>query len=48
MKELGLCENLPETEIKSIEKFNPYLIETPFDAFANRADPDQTALIRAA
>ena len=25
-----------------------YLIETPFDAFANRADPDQAALIRAA
>ena len=28
--------------------FNPYLIEAPFDAFANRADPDQAALIRAA
>ena len=27
--------------------FNPYLIETPFDAFANTADPDQAALIRA-
>ena len=25
-----------------------YLIETPFDAFVNRADPDQAALIRAA
>ena len=25
-----------------------YLIETPFNAFANRADPDQAALIRAA
>ena len=25
-----------------------YLIEAPFDAFANRADPDQAALIRAA
>ena len=25
-----------------------YLIETAFDTFANRADPDQTALIRAA
>ena len=25
-----------------------YLIKTPFDTFANRADPDQAALIRAA
>ena len=25
-----------------------YLIEMPFNAFANRADPDQTALVRAA
>ena len=25
-----------------------YLIETPLNAFANRADPDQVALIRAA
>ena len=24
-----------------------YLIETPFDSFANRADPDQAALVRA-
>ena len=25
-----------------------YLIEMPFNAFANRADPDQAALVRAA
>ena len=25
-----------------------YLIETPFNPFANRADPDQAALVRAA
>ena len=25
-----------------------YLIEMPFKAFANRADPDQAALVRAA
>ena len=25
-----------------------YLIKTPFDAFANREDPDQEALVRAA
>ena len=25
-----------------------YLIEMPFNTFANRADPDQTALVRAA
>ena len=25
-----------------------YLIETPFNAFAIRADPDQAALVRAA
>ena len=24
-----------------------YLIEKPFEAFANRADPDQAALVRA-
>ena len=27
---------------------NPYLIETPFNIFANRADLDQAALVRAA
>ena len=25
-----------------------YLIEKPFNTFANRVDPDQTALVRAA
>ena len=25
-----------------------YLIETPFNAFANKADPDQASLVRAA
>ena len=25
----------------------PYLIETPFNTFAKRADPDQVALVRA-
>ena len=25
-----------------------YLIEMPFNAFANKADPDQVALVRAA
>ena len=25
-----------------------YLIETPFNTFANRAEPDQAALVRAA
>ena len=24
-----------------------YLVETPFNTFANRADPDQAALVRA-
>ena len=28
--------------------FKPCIIETPFNTFANRADPDQAALIRAA
>ena len=28
--------------------FTLYLIETPFSTFANRADPDQAALVRAA
>ena len=27
---------------------SPYHIETPFNAFATRADPDQAALVRAA
>ena len=25
-----------------------YLVETPFNAFSNRVDPDQAALVRAA
>ena len=35
---------------KSKAKFSLtlYLIETPFSPFANRADPDQAALVRAA
>ena len=28
--------------------FNLYVIETPFNTFAYRADPDQAALVRAA
>ena len=30
------------------ETLTLYLIEAPFDAFANRADPDQTTLMTAA
>ena len=30
------------------ETLTLYPIETPFDVFANRADPDQAALVRAA
>ena len=32
----------------SKEELTLYLIEPPFKAFANRADPDQAALVRAA
>ena len=32
----------------SDKNFNIYHIEMPFNSFANRADPDQTALVRAA
>ena len=28
--------------------FSPFTLETPFDTFAKREDPDQAALIRAA
>ena len=31
-----------------IELFTLYLIEKPFNIFANRADPDQEDLVRAA
>ena len=31
----------------TISELTFYLIETPFNAFANRADPDQAALVRA-
>ena len=31
-----------------LNKLILYLIETPFNAFANREDPDQAALVRAA
>ena len=34
--------------IKGTCSLTTYLIEMPFNAFANRADPDQAALARAA
>ena len=41
--------NIPfEDEIEQICLLTIYLIETPFNTFANRADPDQAALERAA
>ena len=40
MQEKNIFKNL---------KLSPsHLVETPFDAFANKADPDQAALVRAA
>ena len=33
---------------RKIQPITLYLIETPFNAFANRADPNQAALVRAA
>ena len=38
----------PATPWSLVKHLTLYLIETPFDAFANRADPDQAALVRAA
>ena len=35
-------------KIKMLCALTLYLIETPFSTFANRADSDQTALVRAA
>ena len=32
------------TEILHVASLTLYLIETPFNTFANRADPDQAAL----
>ena len=37
----------PSTQSKAVEKSSD-LIETHFNTFANRADPDQAALVRAA
>ena len=31
---------------ENLTKFTLYLIETPFNTFANRADPDQATLLR--
>ena len=36
------------TKSKQTNKLTLYLIETPFNPFANRTDPDQAALVRAA
>ena len=38
-------------EVRAFESNIPltlYIIEAPFNTFTNRADPDQTALVRAA
>ena len=35
-------------QVSEIGSLTLYLIEMPFKAFANRADPDQAALVRAA
>ena len=35
-------------EVDSIHNLTLYLKEAPFNFFANKADPDQAALIRAA
>ena len=34
--------------IVSVEFISTLKIETPFNTFANRADPDQVAIVRAA
>ena len=39
---------LPRNTFKGFWSLTLYHIETPFNTFANRADPDQAALIRAA
>ena len=43
----GHCQNLLDDPRKG-QALTLYLIETPINAFANRADPDQAALRRAA
>ena len=52
---LSHIQQPPSNKTKAYFAFNSpllpltlYLIETPFNAFANRADPDQAALVRAA
>ena len=40
--------NNPENFHRCTSSWEFYLIETPFNAFANRADSDQAALVRAA
>ena len=44
----GAAERVVQAVVSNLVKLILYLIETPFNAFANRADPDQAALLRAA
>ena len=48
---LGSCQLLTkaqEENMHTITDESLYLIETPFNTFANRADPERAALVRAA
>ena len=45
--QLASCMNI-NVGSQQIFTINPYIIETPFNAFAIRADPDQAAPVRAA
>ena len=44
---LMLCDPTTSRYFYGLYVLTLYLIEMPFKAFANRADPDQAALIRA-
>ena len=45
---LGLYFEKSKLKKKELSILTLYLIEKPFNTFANRADPDQAALVRAA
>ena len=43
-----LSNSGPLSPLPKLYPLTLYLIETPFNTFAKRADPDQAALVRAA
>ena len=48
LKNRNISSKIKRSKVTDYAALTLYLIETPFDTFANRADTDQAALVRAA